>query len=221
MINKDKIVDLSNYINILLKAKHVFRVDLVLQDLENWNNDDIFIYSNELDKIILLLIDMMKAGEKPQLNVLTDILNLTNMNNCQCGRNNFTIAPNGKIYVCPGLYFFDESSYIGDVDTGINYKYLELFEHDKAPLCLECDVYHCKMCRYLNKMLTGEYNVSPKIQCVISHIERNKSSKLLSLLKNEGVKSIFVNEFYHKEVLDPLETIVSRIKNSKRKGEIL
>ena len=72
---------------------------------------------------------------------------------------------------------------------------------------MNCDSYQCKRCIYLNKKLTGEYNTPSKIQCLLSHYERDVSRKLQQRLINKGLisnKNIITKLDYN----DPLEKIV-------------
>jgi len=74
---------------------------------------------------------------------------------------------------------------------------------ENSPVCKICDSNQCKQCKYLNKKYTGEYKIPPKNQCVISHIERNKSKILKEQLK-DVIKS---KDFSEIEYNDPLTMI--------------
>ena len=66
------------------------------------------------------------------------------------------LAPNGKIYVCPAVYFATPNNYIGSVKEGIDKDKLILYSVDESPVCSNCSVKQCKRCIFLNKEYTGE-----------------------------------------------------------------
>jgi uncharacterized protein len=197
-----------------VKQLHRFnrRVNLTIEDVEKWTLYNIEKYEEELDKLSQYLLETVKdmgsyaEGLHYEVNVLTDLLYLRKMSNCDAGTETITLAPNGKFYICPAFYFDNENSFVGTIETGIRVKneYLLTLEH--APICRACDSYHCKRCKFLNKKLTNEYNTPSKIQCMISHIERNCTQKLQNAMKNEGC-TFFKRHIPEIDYLDPLEKI--------------
>ncbi|MDR2410200.1 MAG: CXXX repeat peptide maturase, partial [Bacteroidales bacterium] len=74
-----------------------------------------------------------------------------------------------------------------------------------APICRKCDAYQCKRCLWLNRKTTLEINTPSHEQCVIAHLERNKSLELLLELQEHNIfldKSI--NEI---DYLDPFDIV--------------
>lgn len=120
------------------------------------------------------------------------------MNNCFAGEKNITLAPDGKYYFCPAFYF-DKNLNI-DFDTTKNLTVLS-----KAPICDNCDAYQCNRCIYKNYVGTGELNVSTKIQCSVSHLERKYSAELLKRLQEKENNEF--NNFHISPVdySDPIE----------------
>ena len=114
-----------------------------------------------------------------ELNFLTDRLYLFNMNNCDAGIKHLTIAPDGRFYLCPGYYHDKNNNALGDLNNGYLIKNQKLLQLKNAPLCSNCDAWHCKRCIYLNQKLTLEVNTPSSRQCIVSHIERN-SSRVIS-----------------------------------------
>ena len=108
------------------------------------------------------------------------------MNNCGAGDTNITIAPNGKFYICPAFYLNDESDNVGSITEGLDIKNKQLYRLDHAPICRHCDSYQCKRCIWLNRKTTLEVNTPSHEQCVLSHIERNTSKKLLERIRLHG-----------------------------------
>jgi uncharacterized protein len=210
-ISKENMSRLAELVRNLAKTYN--RINLVLQDIEKWNQADVESYENELGKVCEAIIETYREDSPVEVNVLTDILNLDSMRNCDAGTNTFTLAPNGKFYICPAFYFDSPENCLGDIESGINIKNRHLFELKNAPICSECDVHHCKRCKFINKKLTSEYNTPPKLQCIISHIERNKARELQMLLKKENL-----HEFEHLipeiNYLDPLDKIMKKKERS-------
>lgn len=137
-----------------------------------------------------------------EINVLTDILELDKMCNCGAGENTFTLAPNGKVYMCPAFYFEDSKKYICDLELDKKLITNELVGLEQSPLCNECDAYHCSRCKYLNHKLTNQINVPSEIQCIISHIERECSVQIKNCLEKEGVECR--NRLNSVDYLDPI-----------------
>jgi uncharacterized protein len=156
-----------------------------------------------------LVVGEAKKRNYIMLSNLTDLPKLKTMNNCDAGETSFTLAPNGKIYICPAFYFNDPDDYIGTVSDGISIVNRQLLELRYAPICSQCDAYQCKRCKFLNKKLTGEINTPSQIQCKVSHIERNATRDLQLRLRDEGLAP-FMEVLPEIDYLDPLQLIVDR-----------
>ena len=160
---------------------------------------------------------MFLNGDTPQLNILTDRMYLNEMNNCNAGNTNITLAPDGRFYVCPAFYYEKaenefmglggppESPFsIGDLESGLNIKNPQLYKLSYAPLCRICDSYQCKRCIWLNRKMTNEVNTPSREQCVASHFERNASRELLGQI--QGCNNQFNNlEIKEIDYIDPFE----------------
>lgn len=155
-------------------------VNIVFKDVEKFSDNDIHKYSEILDDLVDSLKSIFTKGGYVNTNLITDRIALDAMNNCGAGDSSITLAPNGKFYPCPAFYY-DNDPYCetGDVDSGEKIRNKKLFSLEGAPLCKRCDAYHCKRCIWLNKKLTYEVNIPSRQQCVMAHIERNASKKLL------------------------------------------
>jgi radical SAM peptide maturase (CXXX-repeat target family)/CXXX repeat peptide maturase len=186
----------------------VDRINLVLEDVDKWDKKDTEQYNMQLDLVVPFIAGNYNQGEELEINILTDIWNLSSMKNCDAGTGTFTLAPNGRIYMCPAFYFDDPDSYVGTLTDGICIKNPQLLELKNAPICSVCDVYNCNRCNYLNKKMTNEINTPSKMQCVISHIEREQSRKLQELLGkyNDQFENILKKISYN----DPLEKLLQR-----------
>lgn len=162
------------------------RVNIVITDISSLSDSDTDSYRVFLRHMVNSILQRCKNGERlPQLNILTDRLLLTTMNNCNAGAETLTVAPDGKFYVCPAFYYGEKSD-CGSVLEGISIKNPQLYKLDHAPICRECDAWHCHRCVWLNKEKTLEINTPGHIQCVISHLERNASRELLAGLREIG-----------------------------------
>ena len=182
-----------------LFGKH-YRLNICITDVENFTDEDIEKYQQLLNNWNIILLDLYKEGETPQLNILTDRMMLDKMHNCDAGVNNITLAPNGKFYLCPAFYYDEKmkvsnqmnhhkpssDNSVGDLDNGLNIPNLHLLKLDHAPLCRNCDAYQCRRCIWLNRKLTWDNNTPSHQQCVISHIERNASRDLLNKIRGIG-----------------------------------
>ena len=175
------------------------RTNLVITDIESFTDDDFNKY-----KAFLNYVSENVDIEHHKINVLSDRLEIDEMNNCNAGVNNITLAPDGNFYICPGFYYSEEPQNVGNIKTGLNIKNPQLYQIEYAPICRHCDAYHCKRCIWLNQKTTLEVNTPSHEQCVVSHLERNTTKQwLLKQQTNQGkYKDINIKELNY---LDPFE----------------
>ncbi len=179
----------------------VARLNIIITDIESFSNNDFDTYKKCLcdwaDELTTLYIN----GNSPQFNLITDRMLLDKMNNCGAGDTTITLAPDGHFYICPAFYLdpqlegteqslsevcckgFD----LGSLENGLDIKNPQLFKISHAPLCRNCDAYHCKRCIWLNRRTTTEVNTPSHEQCVVAHLERNASRYLLESIRKHGV----------------------------------
>lgn len=183
------------------------RLNIIIDDIAEINMVGIEEYSCFLESLISVIVKEYKKGHSVQLNVLTDRLMLNEMNNCNAGYESITLAPDGKFYICPAFYYERENP-VGDLDMGIDLKNPQLFKLTHAPICRICDAFQCKRCVWLNKKLTREVNTPSREQCIVGHIERNASKKLLEELRK--IDSTYLPETIITEIdyLDPFDIII-------------
>ena len=146
-------------------------------------------------------------GKSPQLNLLTDRVMLTAMNNCGAGDTCITVAPNGRFYVCPAFYYDDPDDNVGDLDQGIDIKNRQLYRLGHAPICRRCDAWHCRRCVWLNRRMTLEVNTPSHEQCVMAHLERNATRNLLASIRSKGTFLPDKPEIKEIDYLDPFEKL--------------
>lgn len=181
------------------------RLNVTITDIAGFSREE--EYKEFLDKILSSLVEEYKKGHNVQLNLLTDRILLDEMNNCNAGVESITLAPDGKFYICPAFYLDGKEGFsVGDIESGLDIKNPQLYRLDHAPICRNCDAWQCRRCVWLNRRLTLEVNTPGREQCVMSHIERNASRKLLSEIRKRG---LFITE---KDIpaidyLDPFEII--------------
>lgn len=182
----------------------VVRLNVVITDVESFSDKDFEIYKKVLQGVSVHIEKLYVDGKNPQLNLLTDRMMLSKMNNCGAGDTTITLAPNGKFYVCPAFYYEDEADSIGDLEHGLDIKNKQLYKLEYAPICRHCDAWQCKRCIWLNRKTTLEVNTPSHEQCVVAHLERNASKELLANIRKHGV---FLPEMNIKEIdyLDPFD----------------
>ena len=182
----------------------VARLNIVITDIETFDDVDIEKYKVVLCALSEHIEKMYVDGKAPQMNLLTDRMMLKEMNNCGAGDTNITLAPNGKYYICPAFYIENEEDCIGDIKHGLDIKNKQLYQLDHAPICSHCDAYQCKRCIWLNRKTTMEVNTPSHEQCVVAHLERNASQNLLTSIRKHG---LFLPEMQIKEIdyLDPFD----------------
>lgn len=193
------------FINDVLSK--VTRLNIVITDMESFKDEDFARYKQVLETLSKCLEKLYVDGKTPQLNILTDRMMLSAMNNCGAGVSNITLAPNGKFYVCPAFYIYDESNCIGSLVDGLDIKNKQLYRIDHAPICSHCDAYQCKRCIWLNRKTTLEVNTPSHEQCVVAHLERNASRELLNNIRKHGS---FLPEQEEIKVIDYLDPFDKR-----------
>lgn len=213
VIRTSKIDLFEHYLFLQHPLAKAVRVNVVITDIETFNEDDFETYKKVLSVLSEKVENFYLNGKLPQLNFLTDRMMLENMNNCNAGWKNITLAPDGKFYVCPGFYLAsDEEDYglgksefsIGNLNEGLDIKNPQLYKLSHAPICRNCDAYQCKRCVWLNRKMTYEVNTPSHEQCVVAHLERNASRELLHNIRKhvEFLPNTQIDEIQY---LDPFE----------------
>ena len=193
----------NNYKKLIEVLPKVERINIALTDIPEFKDEDFKKYKIILSEISESLSKEYIDGKSPQTNILTDRMMLNEMNNCNAGDEAITLAPDGNLYICPAFYLKGYRS-IGNIDNGIQLKNPQLFKLTHAPICRKCDAFQCKRCVYLNKRITREINTPSKEQCVVSHLERNESRRLLAKIREHGVSMPDI-EIKEIDYLDPFE----------------
>ena len=85
------------------------RISLCITDVEQFTDEQIETYKQVLNEWNAALLELYKQGQSPQFNLLTDRMMLDKMHNCEAGVNNITLAPNGKFYICPAFYYYEQT----------------------------------------------------------------------------------------------------------------
>ena len=199
-------VDLfERYLFIKDVLPKVSRLNVVITDIDTFKEEDFGRYKQILETLSECLEKLYADGQTPQLNILTDRMMLSAMNNCGAGDSCITLAPNGNFYVCPAFYYENEADCIGDLEHGLDIKNKQLYRLDHAPICSHCDAWQCKRCVWLNRKTTVEVNTPSHEQCVVSHLERNASRELLSNIRKHGTFLPEQDEIKDIDYLDPFD----------------
>ena len=180
------------------------RLNVVITDVETFTDADFETYKQIITTLSAEVERLYLEGKSPQLNLLTDRMMLTAMNNCNAGWENITLAPDGKFYVCPAFYHEGAFS-IGSLTEGLDIKNPQLYRLDHAPICRNCDAYQCKRCIWLNRKMTLEVNTPSHEQCVMAHLERNASRELLQNVRKHGTFLPEQEDIKEIDYLDPFD----------------
>lgn len=191
-------------------TKSVSRLNVAVRDTEHFSDATAEQYQSVLDNIATIVKDEYVGGHAVQVNMLTDRLMLSAMNNCNAGWESLTLAPDGHFYICPAFYYSGDSP-VGSVADGIDIKNPQLYRLDHAPICRNCDAWHCRRCVWLNQRTTLEVNTPSHEQCVMAHTEREASRRLLDSIRKNGS---FMPEMDIPEIEynDPFEKIKQQLK---------
>ena len=205
LIRTDKVSLFTEYKIIGEILDKVTRLNIVITDIETFTEDDFMVYKSLLSNLSERVEQIYVSGKSPQLNLLTDRIMLEKMNNCGAGDTSVTLAPDGKFYVCPAFYLSADGYTIGDLVNGLEIKNSQLYRLDHAPLCRRCDAWQCKRCIWLNRKTTLEVNTPSHEQCVVAHLERNASRKLLIDIRKHGKFMSGSEDIKEIDYLDPFD----------------
>lgn len=205
LIRTDKVGLFNEYKIIGEILDKVTRLNVVITDIETFTEDDFMVYKSLLSNLAERVEQIYVSGKSPQLNLLTDRIMLENMNNCGAGDTSVTLAPDGKFYVCPAFYLSADGYTIGDLVNGLEIKNSQLYRLDHAPLCRRCDAWQCKRCIWMNRKTTLEVNTPSHEQCVVAHLERNASRKLLIDIRKYGKFMSGSEDIKEIDYLDPFD----------------
>ena len=205
LIRTDKVSLFNEYKIIGEILDKVTRLNVVITDIETFTEDDFMAYKLLLSNLAERVEQIYVSGKSPQLNLLTDRIMLEKMNNCGAGDTSVTLAPDGKFYVCPAFYLSADGYAIGDLVSGLEIKNSQLYRLDHAPLCRRCDAWQCKRCIWMNRKTTLEVNTPSHEQCVVAHLERNASRKLLIDIRKYGKFMPGSEEIKEIDYLDPFD----------------
>lgn len=203
LIRTDKVSLFNEYKIIGEILDKVTRLNVVITDIETFTEDDFMAYKSLLSNLAERVEQIYVSGKSPQLNLLTDRIMLEKMNNCGAGDTSVTLAPDGKFYVCPAFYLSADGYTIGDMVNGLEIKNSQLYRLDHAPLCRRCDAWQCKRCIWMNRKTTLEVNTPSHEQCVVAHLERNASRKLLIDIRKHGKFMSGSEDIKEIDYLDP------------------
>lgn len=199
-------VDLFNSVDEFIELiKNGKSIRIIITDVIDFNENDFEAYKSVLNTLSQEIEKVIVSGKEIQLSLVTDRMQLTEMNNCNAGVESITLAPDGKFYICPAFYY-DGLDNVGNPIDGLTIPNQQLLKLWYAPLCRNCDAYHCRRCVWLNQKTTLEVNTPSHEQCVASHLERNESMRLLNSLKQKGRIRTHVS-IHEIDYLDPFNKI--------------
>ncbi len=194
-VDRAQISQLGLICEKLFDFEAVKKVHIVLSDY-NLTEKEQKIYKEQLQIIKSIIIKHFREKHFKQINLLTNILLTKEMEimSCNAGTQSFTLAPNGKFYLCPAFYYDNRNEYLEfKNEERLTTEFSDLLTISKSPICSECDATHCQRCVFDNKKKTLEYNIPSREQCIVSHIERSISYELQKELMEINDKTPFSN----------------------------
>lgn len=195
------------------------RLNVIIRDGGSFTEEAFALYAGQLEDVRTAVEEEYRKGSFIEINVLSDRVFLTNMNNCNAGAAHLTVAPNGRFYLCPAFYYDNEDNSLGGLDDGVDIGNAHLLELENAPICRNCDAWHCKRCVYLNGKLTSELNTPSHQQCVLAHLEREASRKFLENIGTETGLDGRVTPIPKLDYLDPFDVINDRSRSPEEREE--
>ena len=206
-LNKASLPDLARIVEAIWGRFR--RLNLCLLDIEKCTDDDIDLYRSQLLQVSETLLQRSSHDPNVEINCLTDRLMLTEMRNCDAGIQHVTVAPNGRLYICPAFYYRDARDSTSDLTGEPVVPNGQLLQIDHAPICSRCDAYQCRRCVFLNQTLTNELNTPSWQQCRLSHAEREASRQLAARLASLGISGN-IPPIPELDYNDPFELVTRR-----------
>lgn len=163
------------------------RVNLFIQDIEKWKENDYNIYEKQVRKIGDLIIDGFKKNKKFNINIISDFFDKNHSKECGAGITTISLAPNGKFYLCPAFYFDDPENFIGTLDDGIVDIDKKFLSRNDSPVCAMCDSNNCTRCLFINKKMTRELHIPPINYCRVNTINRNVAKDVKEYMLDKGL----------------------------------
>ncbi len=127
-------------------AKYYHFINIVKVNEGSWGDKEIMLYMDELAGI-----KEIAEKEKVFCNLLIES---KKYQECNAGVESFTVAPNGKVYICPAFYFKNREDAICDIGEEI--LPLEVCRREASPICSQCSNEKCRRCVYENILTTGD-----------------------------------------------------------------
>jgi radical SAM peptide maturase (CXXX-repeat target family)/CXXX repeat peptide maturase len=200
LLDRDNVGRLDEMARALLEKTR--RVNVITRDVGGLSEADLVGYEEQLRLLAAHLLALYRGGQRKEVNILTDRLDLTRPEDCEAGVHSLTLAPNGRFYVCPAFYYHDPESAVGTPAEGVKDSLVMACRRQRAPLCADCGAYHCRRCLFDSQVHTLQLNVPSRLQCMASNTEMKVTAWLGKELAGLGVpqkSEITVG------ALDPLE----------------
>ncbi|HNT43528.1 MAG TPA: CXXX repeat peptide maturase [Syntrophorhabdaceae bacterium] len=195
------------------------RLNVILKEPGGFAEEDFSAYADALEDVRRILAGEYRKGSFLEISTLSDRVFLTNMNNCNAGTAHLTVAPNGRFYLCPAFYYENGEDCLAGPDDAVEIRNARLLTLENAPVCRNCDAWHCKRCVWLNRRLTSELNTPSHEQCVLAHLEREASRRFLEEIGRECGLNDRVTPIPKLDYLDPFDIISDRSRSPGEKEE--
>lgn len=202
-VEENQLNTLDEMVDTLLKRFQRININLKISN----NKLDLELYKKKLEIISNVLFKYYEDGILKEINKITDILMLDEMENCNFGIDNYALAPNGKVYICPAFYYDNADNYICSIGEEIKIDNKELLTIGKSKFCSECNIYSCNRCVFDNKKRTREYSVPGSVQCTLSSVEYNVSYEFVNKLKENKIQTPNFRALKENEYNDIIEKI--------------
>lgn len=154
-VTKDELF--NNVLDVKEALEKQTSLNIVITDVETFKDTDFESYKKVLTELSSIVEQKIVSNKQVNINILTDRLVLSSMNNCNAGVESITLAPDGNFYICPASYYCEEEC-VGNPVNGLHIPNEQLYKLEYSPICRICDAFQCKRCVWLNKQTTGEVN---------------------------------------------------------------
>lgn len=168
-VNSDTVEQLSSSIISFINMGFIFLSPVVNEFDTKWNEEKMALLESELRMVKEYILNK---------DVYVGYINSKSKYSGRCsgGIKSFQIYPNGDIYPC-SCVAGQENYIIGSVKRGLNSEKIKEFSilyGQKSNECIGCEnitLCNTQKCKFLNKMVTGDFLAPSPVQCAVEGIK--------------------------------------------------
>jgi CXXX repeat peptide maturase len=171
---------------VIALLQHVSDVSIRHPELQQYKDEDMLVYSDQLHKIARWLLTRKRSWRQYRIDCLTDRFCSNDLRQCGAGVKRIAVGPRGDLYVCPAAAKHPWSS-CGHILSELDLPNSRLYTREYSVPCTKCDAVHCTRCVYQSKLSTFEVCVPSRNVCLLANYEQEVQAWLAQEAVREGL----------------------------------